>query len=324
MNLVERYLAAVGRELPEDQRADIVAELRDELMSKIEEREGGLGRLLDRREQEALLVEHGHPLVVAHRYRRFQALVGPSVYPFWWAGLKAALVVGAGVYLVVVAVNVFATGEVQRAVVRAVPALWEAFLMIFAVSTLIAVAVERSGGVARLARWRPSQLPPARFKTRSRFDLVVEIGLGVVFILWWIGALRFRDLAPAGYGAPIAMAPTWAAWRTPVLAYLLFELATNLVALARPSWSGTNAALRLARNMAGAGLLFGILQTSPWFLLPDPGRHSVTEASLNRGVEIGLTCAALTMLALGVVSAWRLYQALCRPGGVDGSLRAAS
>ncbi|WP_334161979.1 hypothetical protein [Phenylobacterium sp.] len=81
MDLVERYLAAIGRELPEGHRADITAELRDELLSKIEEREAAAGRALDRRELERLLVEFGHPLVVAHRYRRIQHLVGPAVFP---------------------------------------------------------------------------------------------------------------------------------------------------------------------------------------------------------------------------------------------------
>ena len=49
-DLTERYLAAVGRELPEKQRADIVAELRDELLSTIEAKEDGLGRTLSEKE----------------------------------------------------------------------------------------------------------------------------------------------------------------------------------------------------------------------------------------------------------------------------------
>ena len=48
MDLVERYLAAVARELPEAQRDDIVAELRDILLSQFEEKEAELGRPLER------------------------------------------------------------------------------------------------------------------------------------------------------------------------------------------------------------------------------------------------------------------------------------
>lgn len=42
MELLNRYLHAVGARLPEAYREDIVAELRGELLSRIEEREGEL------------------------------------------------------------------------------------------------------------------------------------------------------------------------------------------------------------------------------------------------------------------------------------------
>lgn len=323
MDLLERYLAAVGRELPEAQREDITAELRDELLSKIEDREASLGRPLDRRELERLLVDYGHPLVVAHRYRRIQHLVGPAVFPFWWAGLKATLVIGAGVYLVLAVIGLLTTGDLNRAVARAVPDLWQAFLIAFAVVTLIAIGVEQGGGVGRLARWRPSQLPPPRLRTRSRFDHVVEIGFGVIFILWWVGAIRFRDLAPDGFEGAVAMAPTWDLWRGPVLAYLLFELFANLLSFVRPAWARTNATLRLMRNLIGAGLLAGIVQTGPWIEVADATQHSLSEAAINRGVEIGLTAAAVVMLALAVHSAWRLVQSLGRADAPDGAVGAA-
>src|SRR6185369_11222751 len=97
MNLVERYLAAIER--GQAQAADIKAELRDVLLSRIEEQEEKLGHPLTRAELEALLVDFGHPLVVAGRYRRIQHLIGPEVFPFWWAALKTTLAVLAGVYL---------------------------------------------------------------------------------------------------------------------------------------------------------------------------------------------------------------------------------
>lgn len=325
MDLMERYLAAIGRELPEAQRADITAELRDALMSRVEEREEALGRPLDRRELEKLLVDYGHPLVVAHRYRRIQHLVGPDVFPFWWAGLKATLVIGAGVYVVLALIALLTAGDLNRIIARAIPDLWKAFLIAFAVVTLIAVGLEQGGGVRRLARWRPSQLPPPRLRTRSRFDHVVEIGFGVIFILWWVGAIRFRDLAPDALAGAVTMAPTWDLWRGPVLAYLVFELFANLLSFVRPAWARTNATLRLMRNLAGAGLLAGILQTGPWVEVADATLHSLTEAALNRGVEIGLTASAVLMLALAVHSAWRLVQSLGGAQGRDGgALNAAS
>ena len=324
MDLMERYLAAVGRELPEGQRADITAELRDELLSKIEEREAALGRPLDRRELERLLVDFGHPLVVAHRYRPIQHLVGPAVFPFWWAGLKATLAIGAGVYVVLAVIGLLTTGDLPRILARAIPDLWEAFLVAFAVVTLIAIGVEQGGGVSRLARWRPSRLPPPRLRTRSRFDHVVEIGFGLIFILWWVGVIRLRDLAPGALESAIVMAPTWDLWRGPVLAYLLFELFANVLSFVRPAWARTNATLRLMRNLAGAGLLAGIAQTGPWIEVADAARHSLSEATINSWMQIGFTATAVVMLVLAVHSAWRLVQSLGRADGPDRALNAAS
>ena len=48
MDLIERYLAAVGRNLSSKQAPDIKAELRDLLLSRVEEREAERGRQIGR------------------------------------------------------------------------------------------------------------------------------------------------------------------------------------------------------------------------------------------------------------------------------------
>ena len=94
MDLIERYLKAVGAQLPAAGREDILAELRDLLMSRVEEREAELGRPLTETEVEAVLREVGHPLTVAARYGAGpQHVVGPELYPWWVFGVKTALTV---------------------------------------------------------------------------------------------------------------------------------------------------------------------------------------------------------------------------------------
>src|SRR3954470_22856019 len=101
MDLFDRYLNAIRRNLPRDKADDIVAELGDALASRVEEREDALGRALTPEEVKALIKDFGHPLVVAARYRKQQWLIGPDVFPFYVAVLRivvtitaAALVVG--------------------------------------------------------------------------------------------------------------------------------------------------------------------------------------------------------------------------------------
>lgn len=97
MDLIERYLAAIGRNLPAKQAGDITAELRDVLLSRVEDREATLGRPLTKDELEALLIDFGNPLVVAWRYRRVQHLIGPEIFPFWWQAVKIMLLIVLGI-----------------------------------------------------------------------------------------------------------------------------------------------------------------------------------------------------------------------------------
>ena len=91
MDLVERYLAAIRRNLPAKRADDIVAELADDVHSRREDRERQLGRPLSDEETSAMLRDFGHPLVIAGRYRQHQHLIGPQVFPFYLFVMKVVL-----------------------------------------------------------------------------------------------------------------------------------------------------------------------------------------------------------------------------------------
>ena len=55
MELIDRYLQAVKFALPKAQRDDIIGELRDSILSQVEEKEAALGRPLNESEQVELL-----------------------------------------------------------------------------------------------------------------------------------------------------------------------------------------------------------------------------------------------------------------------------
>lgn len=245
-DLIDRYLAAVARELPERERADIVAELRDELMSGIEAKEEGLGRPLTLDELRGELVAFGNPLVVAGRYRKVQHLVGPQVFPFWWAAVKATLTVMAVVYIVLVVLSVVADGHVSG--LRVPSPVFAAGFAVGVITALCALA-ERYGKADRLARrWRPERLPPARGKRQSRFEMMTELAFAILFLLWWAGVIHF---ASPRWAEAIALAPVWAVWFWPILGYAAADVAAG--ALARPGptglgwWAGCRSPATLAR-----------------------------------------------------------------------------
>lgn len=233
MDLVERYLNAVAAQLPKAVREDIVAELRDEIMGRLEALEAQLGRPATDAEVEALLREVGHPLSVAARYRPGpQALIGPTLYPWWLFGAKVGLVVMAGVTLVGLAVRVL-VGDVSvgQAVGQACASLFSGAVTVVGLLTIAGFILERQekqpdfiakwrvkdlgvfelGGDFDAERWTSERIAKGEWFSqgrRSRSGGEVRKGAQMspvaravasaigwsVLLLWWTGLLQIRPI----------------------------------------------------------------------------------------------------------------------------------
>lgn len=308
-DLLERYLAAIARNLPDAQRRDVTAELRDLLLSDIEEEEGRLGRPQTREELEALLIRFGHPLTVSGRYRKVQHLIGPEIFPFWWAAVKVSLAVVIGIYVVLLAIGLMATGAVADDITGAAPGLVPALLATVGGLTLAFAAIEQFGPRGRRIPWKPRQLPPARGGSRPTFELVVEIGMGAVALLWWIGLIHFPNTIPQ-IGLRVDLASVWRDWFWPITIYFGVEMGVNLFALFQPGRFRTVGLLFIARNLAGAAILGAIYQAGHWlevsFTVLDPAALAQSQAKFDLGVRIGIGISILVFLVQAAFSAWRL------------------
>jgi hypothetical protein len=87
MDLVDSYVKAVAKALPEGQRDDIIGELSEDIRSEMEDKQQELGRPLTEEEQEGLLRQRGNPLLLAARYRQDQRsvafgkqIIGPVLF----------------------------------------------------------------------------------------------------------------------------------------------------------------------------------------------------------------------------------------------------
>src|ERR1700739_2514315 len=98
MELLDRYLQAVKKHLPWKRQDDIIAELRTNLESQLEEREAELGRPLTQSEAEDWLKQLGPPIQMASRYHPQQYLIGPSLFPTYWYVLRLVFFWAVGVY----------------------------------------------------------------------------------------------------------------------------------------------------------------------------------------------------------------------------------
>ena len=108
MELIDSYLKAVKRYLPRAQRNDIVAELKVDLRSQIDDKQAELGRLLTDVEQMAIFRQNGDPMAVALRYRSTGRsltvgweLIGPELFPAY------LILLGCNLLITIVVVAIF-------------------------------------------------------------------------------------------------------------------------------------------------------------------------------------------------------------------------
>jgi hypothetical protein len=99
-NLIDRYIAEIGKHLPAKNRADIQKEIRSTLEDMLEERSRKAGREADEEMVVDLLQEFGKPERVAASYAPERQLIGPQLYPFYLMVLKIVLPIVASVLLV--------------------------------------------------------------------------------------------------------------------------------------------------------------------------------------------------------------------------------
>lgn len=318
-DLIDRYLAAVSALLPKAQRADIIAELRDLIMNRVEEQEGRLGRTLDKKETEALLRDIGHPIAVAGRYGPRQSLIGPELYPFWEFGVKVALAIAAIAAIIPAAILVI-TGHGQPHLVSGViNDFIPTALGLIGCATLIGAAIER-GWIkpGDFSQWKASDLPhipqgkPLFLK--SRFEGLFELIVTLLFIAWWTkllpfpaGAVLYNDGDVGAVWHPIFKTLYW-----PILALSVAQAISSLIIVAKPGWVRPRASLELICSLGGLTLVAVLwpLQPLVTFVLPAaPGENLVhLQETVDLSFKIMMVVAAGIYLTKLFVDGRRLVR----------------
>lgn len=106
MNLIDRYVAEVGKNLPLLKgREDIEKELRSTLEDMLEDRASQSGRLRDEAMEIELLKEYGSPQKVAATYNPQPYLIGPRMFPTFLMVLKIVIPIVVIVLLVLTGIR---------------------------------------------------------------------------------------------------------------------------------------------------------------------------------------------------------------------------
>jgi hypothetical protein len=330
---LDRYLKDVRTYLPADQADDIVNELSENLRSQFEDRESALGRALTEAEQEAILTEHGKPLVVAARYRAEEQsftfgrmLIGPALFPAYTQVLTITFSI---TFLVVAIGAIIAAGGESLAWQPIVPALSTfalAAVVQFGVITAIFVAAERQiiGDPSGAAlEWRTA-LPSGPQSLLDRIaDQLIGRRLGDVvprrtsvadfaIVAVTVGWLVF--IRPPIVIDGLRSGPGLESFHLPLLVVLALSGIQPIVTFLRPRLVAFRSTVRAATDVAVLTLFAMSLNTGRWIEPTDgaaAGSDVATVVSeVNRWVGVSLTVAVLITLVMALFELWRLIMRL--------------
>ncbi|HXW56003.1 MAG TPA: hypothetical protein VEJ67_09660 [Candidatus Cybelea sp.] len=332
MEILDRYLQTVKGALPAAQRDDIINELSEDIHSEIEERESELGRPLSEGELEVIVKRHGHPLIVASRYRQDQRsfsfgrqLIGPVLFPFYTKVLCFNLGI-TSVVILIIFTALLASGQ-SLSFHEAISTLFLQLVIQFAIVTPIFMACDRH--LAKYPdRWDPRSPNPGHYPavtvaaptTVSRLESISQIIAVAVFLAWMraVRGLPFLIFGPAA--AFLKAAPVWRQLYLPVVLLALVHVAQSVINLFRPDWVWVRSLTRTAAGVVGLVICFFLLRAGVW-VVPVGGNLS---SGYQRAVAIVNKTLLYTLSAAFVIQALALLTELRRSGRDITHARASS
>ena len=322
MELLDRYLLAVRKHLPWQRQDDILAELRANLESQLEEKEAALGRPLTPAEMENWLKSLGSPMRMAAPYQPQQYLVGPALFPIYRSVLKIALAWGAVIYCIASAASLLAKSPQAIDVMRAI---FQAPLVLFTIAawiTLAFAAIEIAVAhryltlpdlCAPSSGWSVAELPPfspevGGKKPKSFAAAVAEVIFGFFWLVWLllVPAHPYLMFGPGVYylrSLPYTLAPIWVTAYWWVVALNLLQLLWNAYRLTRGTWQIPRPWAQIVFKTIGLTpiiLFLAVSHHAPIVLkssVSDPGTYAARLDAINHiaNLSMDLVCAIVVI-----------------------------
>lgn len=320
MDLLHRYLNAVATRLPSAGRDDIVAELREELLSQIEERQAGLRRVLTADEVIGLLKDYGHPFVVAARYGSRQQLLGLELFPFYWLALRLVLGVVVLVHAFGAAIAMVSGGSPGEVLNGTAQSLWIVSMYMTGVVTFSFFVMDRLG-VGRWigSAWSPRLLPSdGLMRVASTLRRAYDWTFMVLLTVWAISARYWPVLAGRwSEGDSASALPVWSALANQLTIAVAVQLSVHAISWVTP---GGRLPWLSGQVLVKAGVLLALalfFRNRPWFGISDLPVEQAERTlwSLHFAAGAGLILlAALALIGL-LLDARRLSGTLARGHG---------
>ncbi len=329
MDLLERYLEAVRRALPQAQADDIVAELGGDLRQQMEDREDALGRALDDDEVAVILKQRGHPLKVASAYLPKQFLIGPELYPTWRFVVRLVLgwILPPVFAFIVGPVRFLAAGHHAGVILSTFGLLLQAEVFALGWITVVFAILERSHlPLSITAKWDPRTLPrlsASRLKKVPRATAIGDVITGVLSTTCWVWVMQHGS-APFSLGAAeFTPAPVWHTLAWPILITTLASIPLGWIALVRPYAVIMRSTFRIALDLASGLIATILLRADGWVSIAVPSSPAAG-ADVTKWVNLTIGISLLiAIVSVAIDALWHAWLLLRRPGGKSSKLAGA-
>ncbi len=335
MEIIERYLYAIGKHLPGKERADILAELRAALEDGIEARPDGTtaeAAAMD------IIRGMGAPDKVAASYHPTrQYLIGPELFPLFKLVAGIVLTAVTGAQLIAVLVSLLVSGEPVAwlnqlwGIVESLPAALGFVVLTFFILQTLEVKPELSAGP-----FDPAKLPPVEHEEPvNRFEQIFGMIFSLVFLTLFAGFFQAGGFTWDS-GIHLLENPIIAQYFPLIALSFGLDILLSVVLLWRGRWQvGTRAAAILSNGFTlyvltllirGHDALLAEYGLSGFFVgWADriPELIEAGPAAVIVGFRFGLTVAAVIVALEMFVFAYRLVRSLLRREQA-GSLAAVS
>lgn len=299
--LSERYVHAVTRRLPEEQRDDVGAELRASIDDQVEAVLAETPTLSLAEAEHAALVQLGDPEVLAASYagRRLQ-LIGPTLYPAYVALLKLVLATAVPAVAITLAViDAFAGESIGDIVGGAVGVAFEVGIQVaFWITVVFAIAERTSDeSVAASLRteWTPERLPKLPQVRGSLGETIT----GVCFLALLGMLIVWQQVRPPvrtdDGNLPVLDPDLWSFWLPVVLVVIVAEMVFEVIKYRLGGWT---------MRTAVANLVMGAIFAAPMVYLAASERlinPAVVEAIQVQWAEFDAAGAHLAIVVVSLV-----------------------
>ncbi len=272
MNLIDNYIAEVGKHLPRRNRADIQAEIRSTLEDMLEERKQAQ-ESLDESAVMELLKEYGAPRKVAESYVGPRYLIGPRMYPFFVIVTRIVFIVLITITLAGIGISLAKSGltgleflkTLGSSMLSLVGGLIAAFGNIVLVFAILERVLPKTDFEKELEDWDPKELASEPDPDR------VGIGEQIVGIFFMVLFLVVLNLYPNLIGIGFFSEGHWT-FITPMLtkaffSYLpwiniliLLHIGFNVYMLRQGAWNAASRVANIILELAGMALAVAMLQ----------------------------------------------------------------